>query len=73
MTTAPAFFPVTRADAGALVAIRIAAIRDSLERIGRFDPQRARDRFPASFARRDAASSKPTIRVRASTRFVRWR
>lgn len=33
-----------------LVAIRIAAMRDRLERIGRFDPQRARDRLLASFA-----------------------
>jgi GNAT superfamily N-acetyltransferase len=31
------------------VAIRIAAMRESLERIGRFDPQRARDRFLAGF------------------------
>ena len=31
------------------MAIRIAAMRESLERLGRFDPQRARDRFLASF------------------------
>jgi GNAT superfamily N-acetyltransferase len=31
------------------VAIRIAAMRESLERIGRFDAQRARDRFLAGF------------------------
>jgi len=31
------------------VAIRIAAMRESLERLGRFDPQRARDRFLAGF------------------------
>ncbi|CDN64834.1 GNAT family N-acetyltransferase [Burkholderia cenocepacia] len=43
------FVPVTHADAEAFVAIRIAAMRDSLERIGRFDPQRARERFLASF------------------------
>ncbi|MBN3782414.1 GNAT family N-acetyltransferase [Burkholderia sp. Ac-20345] len=43
-------FPVaTRSDVEALVAIRIAAMRDSLERIGRFDHQRARERFLASF------------------------
>ncbi|MBN3836435.1 GNAT family N-acetyltransferase [Burkholderia sp. Ac-20344] len=43
-------FPVaTRSDAETLVVIRIAAMRDSLERIGRFDPQRARERFLASF------------------------
>lgn len=43
------FVPTAQADAETLVAIRIAAMRDSLERIGRFDPQRARDRFLASF------------------------
>jgi len=36
-------------DAEALVALRIAAMRESLERIGRFDPQRARERFLSSF------------------------
>jgi GNAT superfamily N-acetyltransferase len=39
----------TAGDADALVALRIAAMRDSLERIGRFDAQRARDRFLAGF------------------------
>ena len=39
----------TQSDADTLVAIRIAAMRESLERIGRFDPQRARERFLASF------------------------
>ena len=39
----------TAADAEDLVAIRIAAMRESLERIGRFDAQRARDRFLAGF------------------------
>ncbi|WP_322085167.1 GNAT family N-acetyltransferase [Burkholderia sp. BCC1999] len=43
------FAPTTQSDAETLVAIRIAAMRDSLERIGRFDPQRARNRFLASF------------------------
>lgn len=36
-------------DAEELVALRILAMRESLERIGRFDPQRARDRFLSSF------------------------
>lgn len=44
-----AFRDTTQSDADALVAIRIAAMRESLERIGRFDPQRARERFLASF------------------------
>ena len=37
-------------DADALVALRIAAMRDSLVRIGRFDPIRARERFMAGFS-----------------------
>ena len=36
-------------DAEALVSLRVAAMRESLERIGRFDPQRARHRFLAAF------------------------
>ncbi|MEK6421533.1 MAG: GNAT family N-acetyltransferase [Burkholderia gladioli] len=39
----------TEADADTLVAIRIAAMRDSLSRIGRFDPERARERFLSDF------------------------
>lgn len=34
----------------ALLALRIAAMQESLERIGRFDPERARRRFEVSFA-----------------------
>ncbi|QZI71689.1 GNAT family N-acetyltransferase [Pseudomonas protegens] len=37
-------------DLETLVQMRISAMRESLERIGRFDPQRARERFAASFA-----------------------
>ncbi|MBX7277597.1 GNAT family N-acetyltransferase [Pseudomonas sp. ERGC3:05] len=36
-----------------LVAIRIEAMRDSLERAGRFDPVRARERFVSSFEARN--------------------
>ncbi len=43
------FSPVEPADADALVDIRIAAMRESLERIGRFDAVRARERFLAGF------------------------
>ncbi|KWE58822.1 GNAT family acetyltransferase [Burkholderia ubonensis] len=39
----------TRDDAETLVQIRIASMRESLERVGRFDPQRARARFLSSF------------------------
>jgi ribosomal protein S18 acetylase RimI-like enzyme len=44
-----AFEPVSPEDAEALVALRLAAMRDSLERIGRFDPVRARERFLNAF------------------------
>jgi GNAT superfamily N-acetyltransferase len=43
------FKSCSTADAEQLVALRIAAMRESLERIGRFDPQRARERFLAGF------------------------
>lgn len=43
------FAGTTHGDAETLVRIRIEAMRESLERIGRFDPQRARDRFLSSF------------------------
>ncbi len=38
------------ADVESLVALRIEAMRESLERIGRFDPQRARERFVSGFS-----------------------
>ena len=37
-------------DAEALVTLRIEAMRESLERIGRFDPARARERFLSGFS-----------------------
>lgn len=40
-------------DPGALAALRVAAMRPSLEAIGRFDPQRARDRFLSTYDPRD--------------------
>ncbi|WP_425617919.1 GNAT family N-acetyltransferase [Anatilimnocola sp. NA78] len=40
---------VTLADFDDLVAIRIAAMRESLERVGRFNPERARERLRNSF------------------------
>ncbi|WP_029954213.1 GNAT family N-acetyltransferase [Achromobacter sp. DH1f] len=41
--------PVTEADFEALLAIRIEAMRESLERLGRFDPERARARLRSAF------------------------
>lgn len=41
--------PVRLEESEELVRLRIAAMRDSLERIGRFDPMRARERFLSSF------------------------
>jgi len=41
--------PAQPADLDALIGIRLDAMRKSLERIGRFDPQRARERFTSTF------------------------
>lgn len=41
--------PVVTSDFEAMLAIRIEALRPSLERLGRFDPDRARDRLAAAF------------------------
>lgn len=52
MSAPPASLTLTPAsadDLDALVALRIAAMRDSLERLGRFDPVRARERFATDF------------------------
>ena len=43
------FSDVTASDFEELVALRIAAMRASLERVGRFDPARARERLRRSF------------------------
>ena len=40
---------VSEADFEDLLALRIAAMRESLERLGRFDPERARSRLQATF------------------------
>lgn len=42
--------PALAEDAQALASLRVVAMRASLERIGRFDPQRARTRFLADYA-----------------------
>jgi len=42
--------PVDQSDAEALVQLRIEAMRESLERIGRFDAVRARERFLSGFS-----------------------
>lgn len=43
------FRPVTGNDGEALAALRVEAMRSSLERVGRFDPDRARARFLDAF------------------------
>lgn len=43
------FEPALPEDTEQLVALRILAMRESLEKIGRFDPQRARDRLLTGF------------------------
>ncbi|MFC5523738.1 GNAT family N-acetyltransferase [Polaromonas jejuensis] len=42
--------PVAAGDFDEMAAIRIEALRESLERLGRFDPVRARERLAAGFA-----------------------
>lgn len=49
MAPAFVFAPAAESDFETLVALRIAALRESLERLGRFDPARARARFRATF------------------------
>ncbi|MDQ8023699.1 MAG: GNAT family N-acetyltransferase [Moraxellaceae bacterium] len=49
------------------MALRIAAMRESLERIGRFDPQRARERFLATF---DPAATRHIVREGERVGFV---
>jgi GNAT superfamily N-acetyltransferase len=46
----PRLEPVAAADFEAMVALRIRAMRPSLEALGRFDPERARQRLAAGFA-----------------------
>lgn len=46
----PALTTVFSTDFDGMVAIRIEALRESLERLGRFDPVRARERLAAGFA-----------------------
>jgi GNAT superfamily N-acetyltransferase len=46
------FCEATEADAQALASLRVEAMRESLERVGRFDPIRARERFLAGFSPR---------------------
>lgn len=41
--------PTRQEESEELVSVRIQAMRESLERIGRFDPERARQRFLARF------------------------
>lgn len=43
------YVPVTTDDFDTLAELRIAAMRESLVRVGRFDPVRARERLRASF------------------------
>ena len=45
--------PAQPSDVENLVAIRIEAMRESLERVGRFDPVRARERFLGGFDARN--------------------
>lgn len=49
LTTRISFTPVIPEDFAKLVDLRVAAMRESLERLGRFNPERARERLRKSF------------------------
>lgn len=49
MNTALSYEAAAAHDLDELVELRIEAMRESLERLGRFDPVRARERFASSF------------------------
>lgn len=51
--SAPVFSPASHADIDRLVALKIEVMRGELERLGRFTPERARDRFVAGFSPRE--------------------
>lgn len=55
MTLIVSYEPASPEDLDALVELRLEAMRESLERVGRFDPVRARARFASSF---DAACTR---------------
>ena len=44
-----ALLPAGEGDFEALLALRMAAMRESLEKVGRFDPQRARERLSRGY------------------------
>jgi GNAT superfamily N-acetyltransferase len=48
-STMPTLIPVAAADFDDMVALRMEALRPSLERLGRFDPIRARERLAVGF------------------------
>ena len=50
--TEPMLAPVATSDFDVMLAIRIGAMRESLERLGRFDPARARERLAQGAANR---------------------
>ncbi len=49
MTPVVAYGPASPHDLAELVELRIEAMRESLQRLGRFDPARARERLASSF------------------------
>ena len=62
---------VSEADFEDLLALRIAAMRESLERLGRFDPERARSRRAPPSARNTPGQSSWKENASASTRCAR--
>jgi GNAT superfamily N-acetyltransferase len=50
MTLVPTLLPVVESDFDDMVTLRIEALRESLERLGRYDPTRARARLADGFS-----------------------
>nr|WP_255429584.1 GNAT family N-acetyltransferase [Ramlibacter albus] len=66
------FRPVSREDGDALATLRVEAMRESLERAGRFDPERARNRFLDAFSP-DATHEIVANGERAGFYVLKWK
>ena len=77
-STEPGARVATEADLEACTALRVAAMRPSLERLGRFDPTRARDIFARKFVTLETLVVEPAgtlvglmaVRTRADHLFL---
>ena len=62
-----ALAPASEDDFESLLSLRLAAMRESLQRVGRFDPQRARERLSRAF---EPAHSRHILLAGESVGFV---